>query len=116
MLRWHGYRSSKRDVVFQLLPHTLGLGPEVWRVLCKCHDLRNLREYEGDLNIDERASVRAGIAVEPNFARSGAHPAAGSDCVHQRITLKSRFSGSSTEIKRNQKWSPLTRPRPASTM
>lgn len=37
-----------------MLPHTLGLGPEVWRVLSKCHDLRNLGEYEGDLNIDER--------------------------------------------------------------
>jgi hypothetical protein len=40
--------------VFQVLPHTLGLGPEVWRVLAKCHDVRNLGEYEGDLNIDER--------------------------------------------------------------
>jgi len=53
-LRWHGYRSGNRYIVFQLLPHTLGLGPEVWRVLSKCHDLRNLGEYEGDLNIDER--------------------------------------------------------------
>ena len=53
-LRWHGYRSSNRYIVFQLLPHTLGLGPEVWRVLDKCHQLRNLGEYEGDLNIDER--------------------------------------------------------------
>ena len=53
-LRWHGYRSSNRYIVFQLLPHTLGLGPEVWRVLSKCHDLRNLGEYEGDLNIDDR--------------------------------------------------------------
>ena len=41
-------------IVFQLLPHTLGLGPEVWRVLSKCHDIRNLGEYEGDLNVDER--------------------------------------------------------------
>ena len=40
--------------MFQLLPHTLGLGPEVWRVLSKCHDIRNLGEYEGDLNVDER--------------------------------------------------------------
>lgn len=40
--------------MFQLLPHTLGLGPAVWRVLSKCHDVRNLGEYEGDLNIDER--------------------------------------------------------------
>jgi hypothetical protein len=53
-LRWHGYRSGNRYIVFQLLPHTLGLGPEVWRVLSKCHELRNLGEYEGDLNIDER--------------------------------------------------------------
>ena len=53
-LRWHGYRSSNRYIVFQMLPHTLGLGPEVWRVLSKCHDLRNLGEYEGNLNIDER--------------------------------------------------------------
>ena len=53
-LRWHGYRSGNRYIVFQLLPHTLGLGPEVWRVLAKCHDLRNRGEYEGALNIDER--------------------------------------------------------------
>jgi hypothetical protein len=53
-LRWHGYRASHRYIVFQLLPHTLGLGPEVWRVLSKCHDVRNLGEYEGDLRIDER--------------------------------------------------------------
>lgn len=53
-LRWHGYRSSQRYIVFQLLPHTLGLGPEVWRVLSKCHDIRNLGEYEGALNIDDR--------------------------------------------------------------
>jgi hypothetical protein len=37
-----------------LLPHTLGLGAPIWRVLSKCHELRNLGEYEGDLNIDER--------------------------------------------------------------
>ncbi|WP_038211568.1 hypothetical protein [Xenophilus azovorans] len=53
-LRWHGYRSGNRYIVFQMLPHTVGLGPEVWRVLSKCHDIRNLGEYEGDLNIDER--------------------------------------------------------------
>ena len=53
-LRWHGYRSGNRYIVFQLLPHTLGLGPEVWRVLAKCHEIRNLGEYEGDLNLDER--------------------------------------------------------------
>jgi hypothetical protein len=53
-LRSHGYRSGNRYIVFQALPHTLGLGAEVWRVLAKCHELRNLGEYEGDLNVDER--------------------------------------------------------------
>lgn len=53
-LRWLGYRAGNRYIVFQLLPHTLGLGPAVWRVLAKCHDVRNLGEYEGDLNIDQR--------------------------------------------------------------
>ena len=53
-LRRHGFRSNHRYIVFQVLPHTLGLGPEVWRVLAKCHDVRNLGEYEGDLNVDER--------------------------------------------------------------
>ncbi len=53
-LRRHGYRPANRYIVFQVLPHTLGLGPEVWRVLDKCHAVRNLGEYEGDLNIDER--------------------------------------------------------------
>ena len=53
-LRWHGYRATNRYIVFQVLPHTPGLGPEVWRVLAKCHDIRNLGEYEGALNIDER--------------------------------------------------------------
>ncbi|PIV33682.1 MAG: hypothetical protein COS34_06415 [Lysobacterales bacterium CG02_land_8_20_14_3_00_62_12] len=53
-LRYSGYRPQHRYLVFQVLPHTLGLGPEVWRVLSKCHDVRNLGEYEGDLNINER--------------------------------------------------------------
>ena len=53
-LRYHGFRAGNRYIVFQVLPHTLGLGPEVWRVLAKGHEVRNLGEYEGDLNVDER--------------------------------------------------------------
>ena len=53
-LRRLGYRASNRYIVFQVLPHTLGLGPEVWRVLDKCHNTRNLGEYEGLLDVDER--------------------------------------------------------------
>ena len=53
-LRRMGYRASNRYIVFQVLPHTLGLGPEVWRVRDKCHNTRNLGEYEGMLDVDER--------------------------------------------------------------
>lgn len=53
-LRRMGYRAGNRYIVFQVLPHTLGLGPEVWRVLDKCHNTRNLGEYEGLLDVDER--------------------------------------------------------------
>lgn len=53
-LRRAGFRSSNRYIVFQVLPLTLGLGPDVWRVLAKCHGIRNRGEYEGDLNVDDR--------------------------------------------------------------
>ncbi|MBQ0935677.1 hypothetical protein [Ideonella paludis] len=53
-LRAKGYRASNRYIVFQVLPHTLGLGPAVWRVLDLCHNKRNLGEYEGLLEVDER--------------------------------------------------------------
>jgi hypothetical protein len=37
-----------------MLPDTLGLGPDVWRILSKCHELRNRTEYEGALDLDDR--------------------------------------------------------------
>jgi hypothetical protein len=52
-LRWHGYRSEKRFIVFQALEHTLGLPANVWRVLDRCHALRNSAEYEGEVEVDE---------------------------------------------------------------
>ena len=53
-LRHQGFRASKRYIVFQVLPDTLALGPDVWRVLSKCHDMRYRTEYEGALDVDER--------------------------------------------------------------
>ena len=63
-LRRQGFRARHRYIVFQVLPHTLGLGPEVWRVLAKCHDVRNLGEYEGDLDVDERIVADLIVACE----------------------------------------------------
>lgn len=73
-LRWHGYRSGNRFIVFQLLPHTLGLGPEVWRVLSKCHDARNLGEYEGMLEVDTRLVTDLITACQQVADKLGALP------------------------------------------
>src|SRR4051812_47355165 len=40
-LRIHGYRTDKRYVVFQVLPHTLGVETATWRLLDRCHRERN---------------------------------------------------------------------------
>lgn len=50
-LRWHGYRSDNRYLVFQCLQHTVGLENTKWRVLDLCHKQRNLAEYEGHLEV-----------------------------------------------------------------
>lgn len=56
-LRRHGYRADNRYIVFQVLPHTVGVGSDVWRLLAKCHDMRNAAEYEGTLDIDEQLLI-----------------------------------------------------------
>lgn len=61
-LRWHGYRSGSRYLVFQCLTHTLDLPNEQWRVLDGAHRKRNLAEYEGDVDVDV-ALVEAIIRV-----------------------------------------------------
>ncbi|NOY00437.1 MAG: hypothetical protein GXP30_11990 [Verrucomicrobia bacterium] len=53
-LRWHGYRSDSRYLVFQCLPFTLGMEPAQWRLLSLCHERRNLAEYEGHLDVEEK--------------------------------------------------------------
>ena len=49
-----GLRAGNRHIGWEGLHHTLGSGREVWRVLDKCHNTRNLGEYEGLLEVDER--------------------------------------------------------------
>lgn len=54
-LRRHGYRpDNSRYIVFQALPHTLKVDSGVWRILDKCHQLRNVAEYEGYLDVDDQ--------------------------------------------------------------
>ncbi len=78
-LRWHGYRSDSRYLVFQALPHTLGLPAATWRVLAKAHEVRNVAAYEGHFDadvtllrnlIDAAEAVRAAVAALPPLPAS----------------------------------------------
>lgn len=51
-LRILGYRAEKRYIVFQALPHTLGVDAPTWRLLDRCHRERNATEYEGTTTVD----------------------------------------------------------------
>ena len=53
-LRFRGYRSESRYLVFQCLQHTINLPQEQWRVLDHAHRKRNLAEYEGEMDVDEQ--------------------------------------------------------------
>jgi hypothetical protein len=54
-LRWHGYRpDNSRYIVFQALQHTLNLDVGTWRILDKCHHMRNVAEYEGFLEVEDQ--------------------------------------------------------------
>jgi len=73
-LRWHGYRSENRYLVFQSLTHTLALEAAQWRVLDQAHNKRNLAEYEGDLDVDDalvEALIRAARTVAERVAALG---------------------------------------------
>ncbi|WP_341960064.1 hypothetical protein [Pseudomonas sp. RC10] len=52
-LRLKGYRSDRRYLVFQCLPHTINLDKVQVRLFALCHERRNLAEYEGYMDIDE---------------------------------------------------------------
>lgn len=56
-LRYLGYRSRSRYLVFQCLQHTLGLPAEQWRVLDQAHRRRNIAEYEGGMEADEQLTA-----------------------------------------------------------
>lgn len=73
-LRHAGYRARHRYIVFQVLPHTLGIGPAVWRVLSLAHDKRNLAEYEGHVEVSEQLVAELLAAAETVAAHVRALP------------------------------------------
>lgn len=76
-LRRLGYRSNDRYTVFQVLPHTLGIPKEQWRVLDKGHRVRNQAEYEGVMDLDERLvedMMAAATVVRDALRKAGSPP------------------------------------------
>jgi hypothetical protein len=54
-LRHQGYRSQDRITVFQTLVHTLGTGSADIQIFLRgAHNERNLAEYEGRVDMDEK--------------------------------------------------------------
>lgn len=53
-LRRVGYRSENRITVFQTLVHTLGTSASDMQIFLQAHNERNLAEYEGRMEIDEK--------------------------------------------------------------
>lgn len=73
-LRWYGYRSENRYLVFQTLAHTLKLPAKQWRVLATAHQKRNYIEYEGIADIDDTlvaALIRVTREVADRVAKLG---------------------------------------------
>ena len=61
-LRWHGYRSENRYIVFQILGSTVSFPAAKWRFLDNCHQKRNRALYDGEYEEDEPL-IRELIAV-----------------------------------------------------
>ena len=53
-LRRAGFRAEQRYFVFQCLAHTTDLPAATWRIMATAHNARNLLEYEGGGDADER--------------------------------------------------------------
>jgi hypothetical protein len=70
-LRWHGYRASKRYVVFQTLGTTLDVATATWRVLDRCHRARNETEYHGAQTVD--ASMAGELLTAALIVRDALH-------------------------------------------
>ena len=97
-LRWHGYRSGNRYLVFQALPHTLRLEASQWRILDRAHAKRNAAEYEGYLDLDDAlldALLRIATVVEQRASWRW-RPCR----IHDRVAGRGRAPGGRSRARR----------------
>jgi hypothetical protein len=84
-LRWHGYRSDLRYIVFQSLEHTVGVSRAIWRVFDKAHGARNAADYGGNFQVNERLlqdMLAATTIVRQRVLSLGSTAADSSDLPH----------------------------------
>ena len=86
-LRFRGYRSESRYLVFQCLQHTIDLPPQQWRVLDQAHRKRNLAEYEGEMEVDKQL-VSALLRVAQEVAKRVEHSMASQCGATRESTLR----------------------------
>lgn len=79
-LRWHGYRSENRYLVFQSLTHTLNLPAPSWRVLDDAHRKRNLAEYEDEIEVDDALLMALSELAVDTTSHSFSQAEFGRDC------------------------------------
>jgi hypothetical protein len=71
-LRREGFRSEDRISVFQTLAHTVQAAPADIQIFLKAHNERNLAEYEGRVDVDEKLLtdlIRCTKALEAKVAK-----------------------------------------------
>jgi hypothetical protein len=76
-LRREGYRSGDRITVFQTLVHTVGTDRADVQIFIRAHNERNLAEYEGRVEIDDRLLadlVRCTQKLEQDVAKLSPPP------------------------------------------
>lgn len=76
-LRREGYRSGDRITVFQTLVHTVGTDRADVQIFIRAHNERNLAEYEGRVEIDDRLLadlVRCTQKLEQDVAKLSLPP------------------------------------------
>jgi hypothetical protein len=76
-LRREGYRSGDRITVFQTLVHTAGTDRADIQIFIRAHNERNLAEYEGRVEIDDRLLadlVRCTQKLEQDVAKLSPPP------------------------------------------
>ena len=78
-LRHQGYRSEDRITVFQTLVHTLGTGNTDVQIFLRAHNERNLAEYEGRMEIDEKLLADLILCTKKLEADVGKLPASAAE-------------------------------------